>query len=1763
MSDPQSQTPAPKAGLLSRILRWVRRAAMAAVVLIALGRLSMPLWIGPAVNSVASGRGLHVSWADMDLSLLGLSVDVNGVRVVPLTDETGAERDAAALRAARPLALLDDVGADLDVSALLTGTLRAHRVEVSGLEAWVHRDADGVWDLERYAGEATTEEVEGPADAEAPSSGGEPAEDAAIDFTSPVEIASVALQGVRVHLVDEAVSPTLDTALELDVLLRDVGDPDRPATVRVVARAEELLDVLRLEGEVEGREAKLVADLEGRADGIGVGRMAPYLAAVGIRPAVDKLHATFHLDASLLPASTGEDGPPALTGTATFGDLELRAGGETALALSTVELSLGPSTTRSIHVTRAGLDGLTAHAERLPDGTLRVAGLDLVGRAATAPEAAPAEAEDADIANGDAGPPMGLRVDVVEITGVEARFDDASVQPAAALVLDVGGSIRDVVLGAPEPRNMTIDLRAGVREGADLSLGGTVALGGGRTNAQLTFGAESLTLGALAPYLDGAGLESTLSDGRMTVGVGVEIVNDAASGGTTMTASVDGLSLEDDGRTLAGIERISLSGFELNRDGETRIASIGMEGARLPIDLYPGGGFSGLGLRSKGLPEGVVPKTIGVGDGQLAVEDIAFGGAASSASITGTVELLGLADSFALTGAVETRPGPLDVSASLEIDGQGLRYAGLYDLLVASGIQPRLQDGRLRLSARAQAKEIDGAIHAEAALEGFSLVDPSGTLVSLEGVAVTGVVAAPGDLSVERVAVTGARLPVERTAEGTILAAGLEFGGDVEPRQPGAPAQVAAPSKAEAPSDEAGTAQASGRLALGRFDLSDVEVQWRDAATSPEVSTRLAVAAGVEDLEVVDGELRPVHATVNLSVEGAMDSSSLDLRASSSAAGGEATVTVEVAGLRPGPLAPYLPPTLPVLYEDGRFRAQLAATATPIEAGGQRVEATIDGVDLRDGADGAPLLAFEHAELTAPRIDAEAGVYELAEIVVAGFAFDVERVSESRIEALGVAFDSSLAEASEPAPSAPSDGGQPGAAGSVPRGAPTDPEAPPTVTLGRLDVGVERLRYVDRTREGAAPLDLALALVTPGPQTLMGSDPEDLPATVIEVVGSATPLARELRLTLEAEPFSGDPGVKVNGLIGGIDGASLAEVDPKLAEAFDLSGLANGSVELGAELRLAMARRGPLDFDLARGFGATLSVAPLHLRPTPDATPTGFDRLDVEVRRVNPKTGDVQVASVDLSGIHARVEKRADGLHVAGLRIPPPPAAPEDAEATDEQPEVEPAVADAAESADEVETEEGGEISIARLTVSGVDFVMEDQTVEPALIVPITDAQLEVQRFTTRTLTEPRPFSFRLIVDAGEVEVPERSGADYLLAGVLSSVASMAVGDNDSFETELRRVWDLMEVSGRMSLGPEPRGRAEARLLGLELPAFRGPASAAGVEIGDGLIDTRLKLRFREDGGISINKKTVANYLSLSEPADGPISTYLQLPAPLDTVLFLLRNEEGAQELPIRLDVPPDGVGGGQIAALAAETLGLLVTDAVSSAPLRVLGPLADVAGALGLGAAELSADTVALRFESGAATLATAALLDAEGAPADDAMLTDLAKALRLDPDRRAVIQTTFGAGDLEIARRIANPPREVIEELVAARRARKVEIERERVLVEARAKAQLAAGSMDLVKESSERLRALEGDRRDIEKALDALFARLRPGAERRADMRTRNAAMALGRERLSRVRARLIELAGPAAAGRIDVRRPRYVEPKEDAPLPELGTVTITPR
>ena len=151
MSETES-TPKP-----SFLRRWMRRLGRVAIFLFALlliARATHSFWLPPVVDGAAASGDLALVYRDLDLSVTGGRIDLWGVEVWPRDamasgDEADAGPESGDTRTT-PLARLAYLGVDVDVSALLTGTLRVHRVELDGVELALERDGHGEWNFERH-----------------------------------------------------------------------------------------------------------------------------------------------------------------------------------------------------------------------------------------------------------------------------------------------------------------------------------------------------------------------------------------------------------------------------------------------------------------------------------------------------------------------------------------------------------------------------------------------------------------------------------------------------------------------------------------------------------------------------------------------------------------------------------------------------------------------------------------------------------------------------------------------------------------------------------------------------------------------------------------------------------------------------------------------------------------------------------------------------------------------------------------------------------------------------------------------------------------------------------------------------------------------------------------------------------------------------------------------------------------------------------------------------------------------------------------------------------------------------------------------------------------------------------------------------------------------------------------------------------------------------------------------------------------------------
>ena len=120
--------------------RWLVRIAGAMAVLLIALRIALPFAVPFALEKAAAAYGLDASLEDADFVVLGGYVSLRELELRP----QDAPEDTP------PLARTSSAVVDVDLSALFTGTLRIHRIEVDELEVWAERDEEGTWSFERH-----------------------------------------------------------------------------------------------------------------------------------------------------------------------------------------------------------------------------------------------------------------------------------------------------------------------------------------------------------------------------------------------------------------------------------------------------------------------------------------------------------------------------------------------------------------------------------------------------------------------------------------------------------------------------------------------------------------------------------------------------------------------------------------------------------------------------------------------------------------------------------------------------------------------------------------------------------------------------------------------------------------------------------------------------------------------------------------------------------------------------------------------------------------------------------------------------------------------------------------------------------------------------------------------------------------------------------------------------------------------------------------------------------------------------------------------------------------------------------------------------------------------------------------------------------------------------------------------------------------------------------------------------------------------------
>ncbi|MCK5941841.1 MAG: hypothetical protein KAI24_07745, partial [Planctomycetes bacterium] len=404
--------------------------------------------------------------------------------------------------------------------------------------------------------------------------------------------------------------------------------------------------------------------------------------------------------------------------------------------------------------------------------------------------------------------------------------------------------------------------------------------------------------------------------------------------------------------------------------------------------------------------------------------------------------------------------------------------------------------------------------------------------------------------------------------------------------------------------------------------------------------------------------------------------------------------------------------------------------------------------------------------------------------------------------------------------------------------------------------------------------------------------------------------------------------------------------------------------------------------------------------------------------------------------------------------------------------------------------------------------------------------------------------SFSATLRGGDVQLERRVVRSSLLTGLLSSGADALLGGSDEHDYEQRAMLGQMTVDAQLTLFPRAKGRVLVNVDRLELAAFRGLAKQAGVDIADGVFDTNAAIDLRGHDGMRIDSESVFTWLALDEPPDGPITTYLRLPAPLQTVLFLLRNNQDEQRIPLNVTVPPGEAGEGKVVEAVVESLAKLIGEAFSSAGARAA---TTITGAFFGGDTEVPDVKVALPFEPGAPL-------------PGEADLAPLLEALQDDDTLVAVLSHQLGQADLAHAAELANPPADVV--AATAQRLQQVrrDLEARRDPIARDVVALYAAGKVQEAIRRQEELLAIDTHLGELLVALDGAVEQLGRPDERAAARRTRTAAIALAEARLDATIRHILLERKDLGANRFDRRAGRGVP---TAGVDEGGFVVVTLR
>lgn len=1732
MRNPPADKPMSETKRARSWKRRILRVLMVTVAVAVLVRVGFHVLFPIILRKTLAAYGLDGSYERMDASVLVGDTGLWHLKIIPLG---GGE----------PVLTAEYCRLDISIKQLLTGNLTVYRVEADGAQAVVERLSDGsIPLLERFV---SAEAQRSASPTTAPAGG-------PLDLIPPVTIDAVRLSNLRLNLKDQSVSPVFETTVNANVRLSDLGSAVRKTTLLVEVFANPVLDLLRIEGTGGGSAQAANGDFRVTLRGLHPKAAESYLRPLGLRPVADTVagEITFTATATV-PSPQSRDLSIKLN--ATRG--QLRADGKEILAMDNLSVDAPSVTAPVMQLGSVLVDGVRCAAVRSPGGSMVVAGLEIVPVTAVADRATTSTSQQLPV-------DLKFKLDTLKITNVVVGLSDQSQAKPAELSLHVSEAlVQNLVNDPAQPdAQTTIAVRAAAPGiSTSLTVDGTARPSAETRTLDLSLLVEGINPEALAPYLEALGLRSELKSGRFAVSFHSELAM-PAPGVYDAAVQVKGLRFTDTSE-LFSLDSVDIARVRYDTSANhIRINSVEVSGPRTGVVRDVEGVLRLVGLRtvtsisSESLPSSQpagAPATDSSAPLSLpsvelgsfvwkgiavAVEDQSRSPASKSMVSDAGIELSnirfdpsgksdnlepgklrawlnvpGIAHTLEASGAVAARGRGLQADVTLA--GKGITLSAIAPYVKVLGLEPVLKDGALAGRVRLTVAQQDDGLAASLAAEGISLTDSGAELAAVDSAAIEGLKLTSGTLHVESLSVERPRAVVTKSKDGALVAGGIRI------RRP--------PEPIEIPEFDMPVAT------IGRLRVDDAALRWTDQSVEPAVDTTATASVSLEELSSREGS-NPARLRASAKVSGAVEQASVEGTLLLTPTAQSLAIKALASGVGMTALSGYLPPGMTVDLKDGRATASVQLDISKVPAGGHAVVLQIAGVDYRDGQ-APPLFKLGALKAHVERIDVPGGVIAVKELSTRGIETDVHLGADGAVSLLGLTMRPVELPPPTEAPTT-----QPVEVAAVNTQVTTAEELAarsrreaPLVTLESLDLRLDRLTVHDDSRPNAAPVSLSgITLNNESRIEALGKDPASRPPVAIKASGRIDPIVGRFDVSLRATPFALEPNLQLELQSRGISGPGLVAVVPELQPKVDASKLTDGQFVASLDSDWKIQQRGPLSFDLARGIDLKFRLKGVAFRDTADGPVlAGVEAVESDGVHFEPLTGALRIKTLEITKPMGQVVRKEDGIHVLGLVVklpetgadsdglPPPTTLASAYEPPDQsEPETLPSAVVAATAP--APRKPAAEQKIDRLLIGGIDFRIEDHAVDPVLLVVLNGLDVEARDLSSFALYEPLPIRFSALLNAAKVPML----------------------DGKTGQTTDRETFSQISASGKVAMHPSLDGWVNIAINGFDLIAARGEVKPTGLDIGGGVFDGTINLRFVDDQTIATRAKLSFTDLSLTEPPDGPLHSALKLPAPIDAVIGMLSDADGAITLPVSVQIKQGELRG--VGAAAAGAAASVIATAVASTPLKVVGGFGGLLGAEGSGKKPIP--PVDVTFAAGDSGLSSL--------PPD--WMQPLVDQMRRDKSVQVVLRHQLGSGDLARAQQRANPTPEEALALAYRLGNRRVSLEQQRSDLAAEARAALATLAPEAAAPTLLKLRDLDRQIAQTNDALDAVYDLLKPGADRQTSRRTRAVALEIAEQRLEAVRDALLASRLPNIDSRVRVSNPQF----SDTSGGESGKVEITP-